>query len=265
MDAPETHWILSAFERESHGAQVTELELPDVSVQQLRAALELPLDPEDPELLYVYPLQTQSQADGLGALVGVTLKLNAHEYFLEASASDGSPRVQRKVTVFQKGPAATPVFEHELLQEPDAALQASLGRPVDDLGFHRRWRIESEALAAALTPLLRSPPDFTGARDCFIEHWDPLKTQPVVLAFPRGEAPTHRTASDVHPLHGATKAALRPLLGLAQDHPLAGLYPVDSEKQAAGLRPFLAQPLDLSAHDYAVNYYFPVSPPPADT
>lgn len=265
MEPPETHWILSAFERESHGEQVAEHELPDVSVQQLRAALEFPLDPEDPELLYVYPLQTQSQADALGALAGVTLELHAHDHFLEASASGSSPRVQRKVTVFQKGSAATPVFEHELLQEPDAALQASLGPPLDELRFHRRWRIGSEARAAAFAPLLRAPPEFIETRDYFLEHWDARKTQPMVLAFPKGKAFPHQTASALYPLHGATKAVLRPLLGLAQDHPLAGLYRVGSEEQAAGLRPFLDQPLDLSAHDFAVNYYFPVSPSSEET
>jgi hypothetical protein len=258
METPETHWILLAFEHGAHGEQLAEHALPDVSVQQLRAALELRLDPEDPELLYVYPLQTQAQADRLGALVGVKLELHAYDYFLDASASGSGPHLQRKVTAFRKDSPAAPIFEQELLREPDAALQARLGRPVDDLGFHRRWRIDSEALAAAFAPLLRAPLESTGERNFFIEHWNPHQTQPTVLAFPKGEASTPRTASALLPLHGATKAALRPLLGLASDHPLGGLYTVNTERQATGLRPFLNQPLDLSAHDYAVNYYFPL-------
>jgi hypothetical protein len=266
METPETHWALMAFEQESGGTQLAEYELPEVSVEKLRAALGLPADQEDPKLLYVYPINTQEQAARFSSLLGRNLRLSTYDYFLEAfatkkPASGRKPRVQRKVTVFQKDPvAATPVFEHELLQEPDAALRSRLGHPVDDLGYHRRWSIDGE-LAAGFTSLLSTPLKLAGPLKYFIEYWDPRKTRPMALAYLKGTDSKHPPVIARFPFHGATKPELRRILGLGPDNPLAGVYTVSTEKQAAGLRPFLEQPLDLSAHDYAVNYYFPVSPP----
>ncbi|ADO68234.1 DUF7683 domain-containing protein [Stigmatella aurantiaca] len=271
METPETHWIISAFENESSERLIAEHELLNVSVKRLRAALDIPLDKEDPELLYVYPIQTQTQAARFSELLGVPLHLQTHDYFLDSSAVEGTasgsvpprqPPVRRKVTVFQKGPATTPVFEYELPREPDSVLRASLGHPIDDLGFHIRWRIETQELAAKLAPLLHAPIDLSEPRKYFIEYWDPRKTRPMVLALPKEPSSGNRSAISQHELHGATKQQLRIILGLSQDNPLAGLYPVKSKAQAKALEPFLDQPLDLSLHDYAVNYYVPQQPPP---
>jgi hypothetical protein len=267
METPETHWILSAFEQQSGEELVAEHALEAVSVEQLRAALGLPKEEEDPELLAVHPIQTEAQAERLGRLLGVELRLDVHDCFLEAVAPESAfphePRVQRKVTVFQKGPASEPVFEYELPRAPEAALRASLGPPTDDLGFHARWPIETQELADRLAPLLRAPLALPAYR-YFLEYWDPRRTRPMVLAYAREQPAEARRPLALHPLHGVTKAQLRTLLGLAPDNPLAGLYPVRTDAQATALSRFLEQPLDLAARDYVVNYYAPLHLPHED-
>jgi hypothetical protein len=84
----------------------------------------------------------------------------------------------------------------------------------------------------------------------------------MVLAYLRESPAGARKAVARHALHGVTKAQLRTLLGLSRDNPLAGLHPVRTTAQAAELSGFLAQPLDLAAHDYAVDYYAPLDPAP---
>ncbi|HZI03936.1 MAG TPA: hypothetical protein VEZ71_07945, partial [Archangium sp.] len=214
----------------------------------------LPDDENEPDLSHSYPIQTDEQAARFERLLGTPLQLDTHAYFLEGHAE--RPPVRWEVLVFRNDEDDGLVFEYELPLAPDAQTRALLGPPVDDLGYHVRWRITRAEVADGLAPYLRFPLDLTAPYDYSLEYWDARRTVPSVLAYskPAQEHPRDVVAS--YALHGATKERLRSILGLGEDDPMAGWYPIETEAQAAMLSPLLGQALDLTAYDYTVDYYF---------
>jgi hypothetical protein len=138
---PGSNWIISAYEQAQDGVHLPEYTLPEVPAEQLRQALGLPYDEEDPELFYVYPIQTREQATRFEYLLGVPLDLDAYDWFLDCHGEDEStsekgtaekPRLQRQVYAAPKGPEEKPLFEYELSGAPDERLRALLGPPSDE-------------------------------------------------------------------------------------------------------------------------------------
>jgi hypothetical protein len=266
MSTPGSDWIISARRKDLPEALVARHVLPETSAAQLRDALGLPDDENEPDLLHSYPIQTGEQAVRFERLLGIPLHLDTHDYFLEghadtrtplAESSSDSPSVCWAVLVFRKDEEDKPVFEYELPLAPDAQTRAFLGLPVEDLGYHVRWRITRPEVADRLAPCLRFPLDLTAPCDYSLGYWDARRTRPCVLAYSKPAEEYPRDVVAIHELHGATKERLRSILGLGEDDPMAGWYPIETEAQAAMLSPLLGQSLDLTAYDYTVDYYFP--------
>ncbi len=266
MSPPGSDWIISARRKDLPERLVARHALPDISAAQLREALGLPDEVNEPDLSHSHPIQTDESSARFARLLGVPLQLDTHAYFLEGHAdthtpleepSPGRQSARWEVLVFRKDEEDELVFEYELPLAPDAQTRALLGPPVDDQGYHTRWRISRPEVAARLAPYLRSPLDLSVPYDYSLEHWEAQRTRPCVLAYVKPVQAQPQELVATHELHGATKEQLRRILGLDEDNPMAGWYLIESEAQASMLSPFLDQPLELTAYDYTVDYYFP--------
>jgi hypothetical protein len=266
MSPPGSDWIISARRKDLPEGLVARHALPETSADQLREALGPPHDENEPDLSHSHPIQTGEQAARFERLSGIPLQLDTYDYFLEGHAetrtplddsSPGSPPVRWEILVFRKDEEDNLIFEYELPRAPDARTRALLGPPMDDLGYHLRWRITHPDVADRLAPYLRSPLELSAPYDYTLAYWDAQRTRPSVLAYSKTSQAHPRDPVARYELHGATKERLRPILGLGEDNPMAGWYPIETEAQAALLAPYLAQPLDLTAYDYSVDYYFP--------
>jgi hypothetical protein len=255
MNLPGSDWIISARRKDLPASLVARRALPEASAAQLREALGLPDDENEPDLLHSYPIQTGAQAARFERLLGIPLQLDTYAYFLEGHADTRTPLWE--VLVFRKDEEDDLVFQYELPLAPDAQARALLGPSVDDLGYHVRWRITHPEVADRLAPCLRFPLDLTAPYDYSLEYWDARRTRPCVLAYSKTAEDHPRDVVAIYELHSATKERLRRILGLGEDNPMVGWYPIVTEAQAAMLSPLLGQALDLTAYDYTVDYYFP--------
>ncbi|MFY0525247.1 DUF7683 domain-containing protein [Archangium gephyra] len=260
-------WIISARRKDLPESLVARHALPDASAAQLRDALGLPDDENEPDLLHSYPIQTGEQAVRFERLLGMPLQLDTYDYFLEgevntrtplADSSPGRQPARWEILVFRKDEDDL-VFEYQLPLVPDAQTRALLGPPVEDVGHHVRWRITQPEVADRLAPYLRFPLDLTAPYDYSLDHWEAQRTRPCVLAYVKPVQAHPQELVAAYELHGATKERLRRILGLGEDNPMAGWYLIETEAQAAMLSPFLDQRLDLTAYDYTVQFYFPRS------
>jgi len=270
MPVPETQrnsdWIISARRRELPEGLVGRHRLPGASTEQFREALGPPYGEEEPEPAHSYPIQTHEQAARFERLLGMPLDIDAYDYFLEGSITPDehqeappldASRICWEVLVFRKDEEEAIALEYELPRAPDEETRALLGAPVDELSYRTRWRIDRPEVANRLAPLLTAPLDLTLPYDYFLEYWDSSKTQPMLLAYSKNPQDEPRDAVALHPLHDVTKEELRSILGLQESAPMTSRHHVQTEAHAAALSRILAQPIDLSTHDYFVDYYFP--------
>jgi hypothetical protein len=270
MPVPETprssDWFISARRRDLPEGILDRHPLPGATAAQLREALGPSYGEEDPDPAHSYPVRTHEQAARFERLLGTPVDIDSYDYFLDgAVTSNGhqeappldASQVSWELLVFGKDEENAIAFEYELPRAPDAETRALLGAPVDETGYRTRWHIDRLEVANRLAPLLTAPLDLTPPYEYFLEYWDSSKTQPMVLAYSKAPQDEPRDAVALHPLHDLTKGELRSILGLQATAPMTGRHRVQTGAQAAALSRILGQPLELSTHDYFVDYYFP--------